>query len=323
MRYDVFMRIRTNEGDYQWVNRPAYVPENMHEICESITSLCENPSFNGLSWDDWDSNFFYLRTERCCLLARVANTKYTDSDNQSITSFEGIAVRAENENSLFYHIPSLINDLLPPAKSFYAMFVEEGSMPDVFEADLLLNPFDGYRIPMEAHPAVTNNAAYRNLLKFTAFAEKPTGYIFGKNARAFSEHLDMGKLGLQYVFDFNNPDEPAVSESTFTENYVPLVCEYRPQSPSGRDKVTINLFVQETKNNKHKYRWMIKPWDSSVKDSKRSRYVTDFFEIEDRVELAKLELQKESIKRFLLDSGWTKQAIGLRFERDIYQREGG
>ncbi|MCL2070721.1 MAG: hypothetical protein FWH07_00610 [Oscillospiraceae bacterium] len=321
MKYDVFMRTCTHDGDYDWVNRPDYMPENLHEAFGSVLALCENPAFDELSWDDWGSNFFYARTDRCCFLARIVKTKYIGSNNQSIISFEGISVKAQNENYLFYNIPSLINDLLPPAKSFRATFEEEGFVSEVFEADPLLNPFDGYRIPAEVHPAVMNNAAYRNLLKFTAFTEKPTGFIFGKNAKAFSDYLDIDKLGMSYVFDFQNPDSPDVNENAFYDNYTPLVCEYKKPVPTGSDKVTICLFVQETKNNHHKYRWVLKPWDSSVKDSKRARYVTEFFEFEDRVELCKLELQKESITKFLINNGWTKQAVGLRFERDIYQRE--
>ncbi|MCL1789078.1 MAG: hypothetical protein FWG33_01840 [Oscillospiraceae bacterium] len=322
MKYDVFMRTCTQDGGVNWVNRPSYMPQNTHEYCNKIIALCENEVFEDLNRDKWGSNFFYLRTDRCCILARVIKTDQIGSDNKRATSFEGISVRAEYENSLFYNIPSLINDLLPPARSFRAIFEEDGTVNDVFEARPLLNPFDGYKVPVDVHPDVMNNAAYRNLLKFTAFTEKPTGFMFGKNSRVFAEHLDTEKLGLRYIFDFENPDFPDVNENVFKENYVTVHCEYKKPVPTGRDKVSVCLLVQETKNNHHKYRWVVKPWDSSVKDSKRARYVTQFFEVENKIELAKLELQKESISKFLANNGWTKQAIGLRFERDIYQREG-
>lgn len=322
MKYDVFMRTCTHDGNYDWVNRPGYMPANMHETCKSIIDLCHNQTFDNLSWDDWGSNFFYLRTDRCCILARIIKTKHTGAGDKSIVSFEGISVRTANENKLFYNIPGLINDFLPPAESFRSKFEEEGEVKDVFEADPFFDPFDGYKIPVEVHPAVMNNEAYRNLLKFTAFTEKPCGYIFGRNARAFSEQLDLGKLGIDYVFDFENPDFPDVNENALADNYSPIVCEYNKPEPTGRDKVAICLLVQETeKSNHHKYRWVIRPWDASVKDSKRARYVTKFFEFDDKIELAKLALQKESIAKFLVNNGWDKQVVGLRFERDIYQRE--
>ena len=314
MKYDVFMRTRTHNGYDDWVSKPDYMPTNAHEGFQSLTGLCDNVSFGDLGWDDWDSNFFYLRKGGYCLLARV-------SRNQGVTSFEGISVKAEDEKRLFYNIPSLINELLPPAKSFRAVYEEEGAIPGFFEADLLLNPFDGYKIPAEVHPAVINNPAYRNLLKFIAFSERPTGFMFGKNARAFSEHIDMAGLRLNRVFDFFDPDSPDVNEHAFADSYTPIVCEYKQPVPTGRDKVAVCLLIQETGKNSFKYRWEVKPWDSSVKDYRRARYATRFFEVEDRVEFAKLELQKESIRRFLTNSGWTKQFIGLRFEKDLFQQE--
>ena len=321
MKYDVFMRTCTHTGSYDWVNRPSYMPANMHEACKSIIALCDNDAFGGLEWDDWGSNFFYLRTDRCCLLARVVVSSQTDSNNRRVTSFEGIAVREDGENALFYNVPSLINDLLPPAKSFRAMFEEDGAVHDVFESHPILNPFDGYTIPSEAHPAVANNAAYRSLLKFVAFTDKPAGFIFGNNARAFAAHLDVDALGLSYIFDFASPDTPNVNEGVFRDNYNTVTCNYQPPVPTGVDKVAICLHIEETKNNCHKYRWVVKPWDASTKDAKRARYVTKFFDVDDKIELVKLELQKESIAKFLTNNGWTKQQIGLRFERDIYQRE--
>ncbi|MCL1904223.1 MAG: hypothetical protein FWF94_07390 [Oscillospiraceae bacterium] len=315
MKYDVFMGVRGQDGGYSWLNRPSYMPNDTLESCNKIIALCENETFGDLDWDDWGSNFFYLRTDRCCLLARAIKTK------KDLVSFEGISVRADNENSLFYNVPSLINDLLPPAKSFYAVYEEEGAVNDIFEAHPLLNPFDGYKVPVDVHPAVMNNQAYRSLLKFTAFIDKPTGFMFGKNARALSEQLNIEKLGISYVFDFENPDSPEVNENVFNENYTAVNCEYTKPTPTGRDKVSICLFIQETNNNHHKYRWVVRPWDTSVKDSKRARYVTKYFEFDDKIELAKLELQKESISKFLINNGWAKQAVGLRFERDIYQRE--
>jgi hypothetical protein len=63
------------------------------------------------------------------------------------------------------------------------------------------------------------------------------------------------------------------------------------------------------------------PWDSSVSDSNRVRYSTKFFDMDDRVDLSALELQKDAIRKFLLSSGWTKQAFGLRFEKDVFRRE--
>jgi hypothetical protein len=313
------MRTGTYDGDYDWVKRPEFMSANVHEACRSIIELCDLEQFGALSPEEWYSNFYYLRIEKCCMLARVAKTKYTRSDKQNIISFEGVAVDAEHEKRLFYNVPGLINELLPPAKSFRARFEEEGSIPDTFEIDSFLNPFEV--IHEEVHPAVENNRAYSNLLKFTSFTPKPEGYVFGKNAADFSACLDRVKLGLTYVFDFANPDLPDVDENVFDESYKPLSYEHKPLEATGKDKAAICLFIQETGDNSYKYRWEVKPWDSSVRDSNKARYVTKFYEFNDRVELAKLELQKESLRRFLTLNGWEKQPLGLRFEKDVFQRD--
>jgi hypothetical protein len=319
MKYDVFMKTRTYDRDYEWVNKPNYMPNGMYETCKSLIGLCESDDFSSLGTEDWHSNFFYLRLDGCCMLARVAKTSYTTSTGQHILSFEGVCVRDEQENQLFYNIPGIINELLPPAKCFRTRFEEEGSMSDTIDVDWLPDPFSG-NVPDEVHPTVENNVAYKNLLKYTAFTDKPVGYMFGKNVRDFAGHVDKGGLGLIYVFDFNDPDTPNVDENTFKDNYDALVCEYKELVPTGKDKVAINLFVQETGEDSYRYSWIIKPWDDGVKDSKRVRYATRFYDVGNSIELAKLELQKESIKKFLIDNGWTKQPVGLRFEKDTYQQ---
>jgi len=257
----------------------------------------------------------------CCVLARVAKTQYIDSDRQKIISFEGVSVRPENEKQLFYQIPNLINEMLPPGRSFRALLEENGEMSDEFEFEPVLDPFDGLNIPREVHPDVKNNDAFKNLMKFTAFAEQPSAFIFGRNARDFSGFVDLQKLGIEYIFDYTNPDSPNVDENAFNDNYIPIVCEYKAPVPTGSDKVAIKLLVKENGENSYKYRWEAKPWDSSVSESNRARYVSKYYEIGDRVSLAKLELQKESMKKFLLDKGWSKQQFGLRFERDTFNRE--
>jgi hypothetical protein len=322
MKYDVFMRTRTTDHDYSWVNKPDYMPKSVYDTCKSIIALCESESFAGLTADDWYSNFFYLRTSGCCLLARVAKTNYTSSDNQSIISFEGVAVKSESERRLFYNIPNLINELMPPAKSFRTRLDEDGSMPDVFSFEPLIDPFDGgTNLPAEINFDLNNNTAYSNLLKFTAFTEKSAGFIFGKNAKAFSALIDLKDMGFDYIFDFEQPDSVSVNENAFFESYKPVSFEYKKPVPTGIDKVAVKLLVQEAGQNSYKYKWEMKPWDSSVKDVNRARYATQFYEIGDQVELAKLELQKEGIKKFLVDNGWTKQTYGLRFERDTFKRE--
>jgi hypothetical protein len=323
MKYDVFMRTRTFDRDYDWVNKPDYMSTAGFGVCKSIIALCENPAFNDLSPDDWNSNFYYLRLDGCCVLARVAKTQYHANDNQSIISFEGVAVRPENEMRLFHNIPNIINELLPPAKSFRARLEEEGVMPHEFSVNAVLDPFDGLNIPAEAHPDAKGNAAFASLYKFTAHAEKPLGFIFGKNAKAFSASISKEELGVFYVFDYDSPDPVSVNENRFKENYKAISCEYKPPVPTGEDKVAIKLLVQETGESSYRYRWEAKPWDGSgVADSHKSRYISAYFSIGDRVELAKLELQKEALKRFLLDKGWNKQQYGLRFERDTFTREG-
>ena len=320
MKYDVFMRTRTYDRDYDWVCKPGYMPVSVFDTCKSIISLCENAAFDSLGWEEWYSNFYYLRIEGCCILARVAKTKYNCPDKKSILSFEGVSVEEKYEKQLFYNIPGLINEMLPPAKSFRARFEEEGFMPDTVEIKSIIEPF-ATTLPEEVHPGVAHNAGFNNLLKFTAFTDKPAGYMFGKNAKDFSAHISKAGLGIFHVFDFAAPDEVNVDENSFTDNYDALVCEYTPRIATGQDRVAINLIVQETGEDSYKYKWEVKPWDTTSKDGKRVRYSTQFFEMDDRVELAKLELQKESIKQFLIDNGWKKQPVGLRFEKDTFNQD--
>ena len=107
------------------------------------------------------------------------------------------------------------------------------------------------------------------------------------------------------------------------ENYNPIVCNYVEPQSTGKDKVAICLFMQQTGEGTYRYRWEVRPWDSTVRDSNRPRFVTKYYDIRDKIELAKLELEKESIKSFLLDSGWTRIGASLRFTRDLYTREDG
>jgi hypothetical protein len=314
------MRTRTFDREYGWVNKPDYIQASGFGICKSIIALCENDAFAHLNWEDWYSNFYYLRMGEFCLLARVAKTQYISDDDQSIISFEGVSVRTENEKSLFHNLPNIINELLPPAKSFRARLEEDGSMPDIYGIQPLLHPFNTDVIPDEVHPDVKHNDAFANLMKFTAHSEKPAGFIFGKNARAFSGHVDRHTLGIDYIFDYNDPDPVNVNENGFEENYRPIVCEYKEPVPTGSDKVAIKLLVKETGANSYKYRWEAKPWDGSVTESTKSRYTSKYYEITDRVELVQLELQKESLKKFLIDKGWKKQLYGLRFERNTFKR---
>jgi hypothetical protein len=323
MKYDVFMRTRTFDRDYDWVNKPDYIEASRFAACKSIIALCENPAFNHLSPEDWYSNFYYLKMDGFCLLARVAKTQYTTADGQSIISFEGVSVPAENEKRLFCNIPNLINEMLPPAKSFRSKLEEDGVMPSEFEVEDLLDPFNVTDMPSEVHPDIKNNQAFANMMRLTAFSEKTSGFIFGKNAKAISTMVNREELGVYYVFDYNAPDAVNVNENAFNDNYKPIVLEYKDPVPTGTDKVAIKLLVKETGENSYRYRWEAKPWDGSgVTDGNKARFLSKFYDIPDRVELVKLELQKESLTRFLIDKGWKKGQYGLRFEKDTFKREG-
>jgi hypothetical protein len=322
MKYDVFMRTRTLDRDYDWVNKPDYIATSGFAVCRSIIALCENSEFDNLSPDDWFSNFYYLRMEGCCVLARVAKTSYVSSDGHAIISFEGVSVKPENEKRLFHNIPNLVNELFPPAKSFRERLEDDGVMTGEFKFEMLLDPFDGVTVPSEIHDDLKNNEAFKNMMKLTAYAEKPSSFIFGKNAKAFADLVDKSELGIDYVFDFDSPDSVKVSENAFDNMYDPITVDYKAPVATGDDKVAIKLFIQERGENVHRYRWEAKPWDSSVEDSNRARYVSPYYDITDRVELAKLELQKEALYKLLVDKGWKKQQYGLRFERDTFKREG-
>ncbi|MCL1866121.1 MAG: hypothetical protein FWF82_01790 [Oscillospiraceae bacterium] len=322
MKYDVFMRTRTFDRDYDWVNKPDYISANTFGACKSIIALCENPMFGELSVEDWYGNFYYLRMEECCVLARVARTQYATPDGQSIISFEGVAVKKENERRLFHNIPNLINELLPPSKSFRAVFEEDGAMPVETGFENHINPFDLNNVPDDIHPDIKNNQAFRNLMSFTAFADKPAGFVFGRNARAFSALVERDELGLFHIFDFDNPDSVTVNENGLTDSYTPVTCDYKQPIATGEDKVAIQLLVKETGDNSYRYRWEAKPWDSSVSEHNRARFISPYYDIGDRVGLAKLELQKEALKQFLIDKGWKKGQFGLRFVRDTFKREG-
>jgi hypothetical protein len=317
MKYDVFMWTRTFDRDYEWINKPDYVPTGLNKTCQSIMALTDKESFYGLSEDDWYSNFFYLRMKGCCLLARLARTMYGDADGNSIISFEGVSVKAEDERRLFCNLPSLINEFLPPARSFRQMFEEEQSMPDTFSTDNILTPFCA-EVPDDIHPAVIHNPAFRNLMKFTAFTSQKAGFMFGNHARAFAVYVNQKSLGVDYIFDFENPDPIDVDEGSFINAYTPLQFKYNPPTATGKDKVAISLAVQETSDSAFKYRWVVMPWEA--KEGTKVRYSTKFYDISDRVELARLELQKEAIKKFLIANGWTKEQHGLRFEKDTFQR---
>ncbi|MCL2754748.1 MAG: hypothetical protein FWD35_03390 [Oscillospiraceae bacterium] len=319
MKYDVFMWTRTFDSDYTWLNKPDYMPISVQGTCQSVITAVQNGS-NNFAETDWYSGFYYLRVNGCCLLARVAKTVYTANDGQNIVSFEGVCVREEDEHHLFYNIPNVINRLFPPARSFRAKYEEQGAMDAVLEVDGVMKPFST-EISPTMHPAVKSNPAFINLLKFIAFSAKPGSFMFGKNMRALSEQVSVANLNITRIFDFDNTDKAGVDEMSFVNAYNPLNIEYTPPVATGRDKVAVNLLVQEPTEDKYRYRWVIMPWDSSIKDANRVRYSTKFYDIGDRVELARLELQKESIRKYLLDNGWTKQPIGLRFEKDVFERE--
>jgi hypothetical protein len=320
MKYDVFMYTRTFDADYAWGNKPDYMPPGIQETCQSIIALARDSSFDSLNEGDWYSCFYYLRVAGCCLLARLAKTVYTDNNDQSIFTFEGVAVPETEERLLFYNIPNLVNELMPPAKSFRAKYEESGFVAETFEVEGVV-PLFGTDVLVMIHPALKSTPAFRNLLQHIAFSTTPTGFMFGKNARTFSNYVSKANLQIEKVFDADNPDPSGVDEGAFMNAYKPLEVPYTAPIATGRDKVTVNLFVQETGENEYRYKWVVMPWDTSTKDGNRVRYSTRFYDIHDQVELSKLELQKEAIRKYLLDSGWTKQQFGLRFEKDIFQRE--
>ncbi|MCL1881431.1 MAG: hypothetical protein FWF76_04565 [Oscillospiraceae bacterium] len=320
MKYDVFMWTRTFDNNYSWFNKPAYMPINIQETCQSLTALTNSDGFASLSEGDWYSNFYYLKANGCCLLARVSKTTYNDSNGYPIVSFEGVVVRDEEEHRLFYNIPNLISSLLPPSQSFRAKYEDQGFIDDTFEVEQIVKPFSVEAPPM-LHPALKNNDAFNNLLKFIAFTEKRSGFMFGKNVRAFSELVSRTSLNITHIFDYDLPDSPEVDENSFQKAYKPIECGYIPPVATGQEQVTISLMLNETGDNTYKYKWLILPWEADADGNKRIRYSTDFSDINDSVELAKLELQKESLHKFLTDNGWKKKEFGLRFEKDIFQRE--
>jgi len=320
MKYDVFMRTRTFDRDYEWVNKPDYIATSSFAVCKSIIALCENPAFESMSEEDWFSTFYYLRMDGCCVLARVAKTSYVTADEHSIISFEGISVKSENEKRLFHNIPNIIDELMPPSKSFRAKLEDDKKVSSEYSSSTMINPFGESKLPDSIHPDLKDNDAFENMMKFTSYAERPQSFVFGKNAKAFCEFVDKSELGIEYVFDFDNPDSVKVNENGFDNMYEPIICEYKPPVPSGDDKVAVKMYMQERGDNVHRYRWEAKPWDSSVEDSNRARYVSRFYDIFDRVELAKLELEKDALTKLLIDKGWRRQQFGLRFERDTFKR---
>ncbi|MCL1831818.1 MAG: hypothetical protein FWG45_02770 [Oscillospiraceae bacterium] len=323
MKYDVFMWTRTFDADYGWVVKPDYMPDKVQKTCQSIINLARNDSFAAISESDWCSGFYYLRVDGCCLLARVAKTVYLDRNDEPIISFEGVCVRALDERLLFYNIPNLINKFFPPARSFRTKYDETGSLEGTIQLtdeEMVLKPF-ATELPSVIHPALKNNTAFAHLLKFIAFTNNRTGFMFGKGMNNFANYVSKANLKLEFVFDYDKPESPGVDENSFTDNYKPLTIDYNAPIATGQDKVAVNLFIQETGENTHRYKWVIMPWDSSVKDGNRVRYSTKFYDVTNQIELSRLELQKEAIRKFLLNSGWTKQRYGLRFEKDIFQRE--
>ena len=316
MKYDVFMRTRTYENDYTWLNKPDYMPSDMYQTCRTVIALREKDSFDSLTEDDWYGNFFYIKAGGCCLLARMAKTHYSDSFGRSIYSFEGVSVKKEHEMRLFLNIPNLINTMLPPAQSFRMRFEEEESMSDIFETEPTINPLKSADIPKEVHPILKNNAAFRNMLKFIAYTDKPAGFIFGKNAKAFANYVNLSSLGIEHVFDFDNPASVDVDENAFKNNYKPISCEYVKPAATGIEKTAVYLQIQEV-GEAYRYCWQVRQLGGS---DNKLRYHTEFYNFTDRVQLAKLELQKESIKSFLIDNGWKKQQVGLRFEKEIFAR---
>ena len=313
MKYDVFMRTRTYSGDYDWIRKPEYMPADVYKTCQSIIALRERQNFDRLSEEDWYGNFFFIKAGGCSMLARMAKTKYSDSFGRSIFSFEGVCVKTENEKRFFLDIPNLINAMLPPAKSFRVLFEEEEAVPDTFETESPINPLKSAEVPMHVHPDVKHNDAFKTLMKLTAYAD-PEGFIFGKNARDFSDYTNKSIMGIKHVFDFENPDDANVREAAFDEKYNPIVCNYAEPVPTGVEKTAVYLFIQET-DGAYRYQWQIRQYGT---EERAVKYATRFYDINDRVPMKTLEIQKESIKGFLTAQGWKKQELGLRFEKETY-----
>ncbi|MDR0197495.1 MAG: hypothetical protein LBI36_04675 [Oscillospiraceae bacterium] len=315
MKYDVFMRTRTFGGDYTWVNKPDYMPADVYKTCQSIIALREKQSFDSLGEDDWYGNFFFIKAGGCCMLARMAKTKYSDSYGRSIFSFEGVSVKSEAEKRLFLDVPNLINAMLPPAKSFRARFEEEGSVPDVFEVESPINPLRSASVPREVHPAVKKNAAFRNLLAFIAYSGKPDGFIFGGKAKAFSSYVNKSALGIKSVFDFEHPEPVSVRENAFTESYKPVSCGYAKPVAIGKERTAVYIVIKERGKDVYEYCWQVRSLDGEG-----AKYKTKSYNITDRLLLNTLEVQKESIKKFMTECGWKKQQYGLRFEKTAFAR---
>jgi len=316
MKYGVFMRSRSHTGQYGWICKPDYMPDDIYKTCQSIIALREKHSFDAFTEEDWYGNFFFVKADGCVLLARIATTVYKDSFDRNIYSFEGVCAKAENEKRFFYDIPNLINAMLPPARSFRAAYETEGEIPKFFESDSAINPLKSAKPPKEVHPAVKNNPAFANLMKFVAYSEKADGFIFGKNARAFAGYVNKSALEIKRVFDFTEPDPARVSEKAFLDNYKPIECEYVKPVLIGKESVAVYLVVQEAPNNKYKYCWQVKSFDGDKFSP--PKFTTRFYDVDDKLSLATLELQKESLKRFLEEQNWKKQQFGLRFEKEIF-----
>lgn len=320
MKYDIFMRTRTLTGQYSWIYKPDYMPEDVYKTCQSIIALREKQSFDSLSEEDWYGNFFFVKAGGCSMLARIAKTVYTDSFGRNIYSFEGVSVKPENELRFFYDIPNLINAMLPPSKSFRALYEENEELSRFYEAESPINPLKSVKPPKEVHPAVKNNSAFANLMKFISYSDKAEGFIFGKNAKTFAGYINKSALEIKRVFDFKDPDPVRLSEKAFTDNYKPLVCEYVKPVPLGKENVSVYLLIKEGIGDKYKYCWQIR--DFNGEKNAPPKYSTKFYDITDRVFLSTLELQKESLKKFLEESGWKKQQYGLRFEKEIFAKRG-
>jgi len=321
MKYDVFMRSRTYTGQYGWLAKPDYMPDDIYKTCQSIIALREKQSFDPLTQEDWYGNFFFVKAGGCALLARIAKTSYTDSFGRGIYSFEGVCVKQENEKRFFYDIPNLINALLPPSKSFRAILEETEEVPKFYEADSHINPLKSAKPPKEVHPAVKNNQAFANLMKFIAYSDKAEGFIFGKNAKTFAGYVNKSALEIKRVFDFTDPDPARVSEKAFLESCKPFKCEYEKPVSQGKENISVYLVVQEAPNQKYKYGWQIRKVGSEP--SALPKYSTKLYDINDRMSMASLELQKECLKKFLEEQGWKKQQFGLRFEKEIFAKNRG
>ncbi|MCL2634784.1 MAG: hypothetical protein FWD34_09765 [Oscillospiraceae bacterium] len=316
MNYDIFMRTRTYSGDYDWINRPPYMPADIYKTCQSLIALREKQNFDHLTENDWYGNFFFIRAGGCAMLARMAKTKYVDSFGRSIFSFEGVCVRAEHEKRFFMDIPNLINAMLPPSKSFRTMFEEEEkALSGTYEVNSEINPLKDTPVDdMELHPDLKGNEALKNLINLISNSGTPEGFIFGRDAREFSSFINKSAMGIKHIFDFYEPDKIAVVENS----YKPITCDYIEPKPTGTDKTALYLYIQERGKDTYKYCWQIRKLET---DERAVKFTTKTYDITDRLLLSTLELQKESIKGFLTDSGWKKQEFGLRFEKDTYTRK--